>query len=90
MFEWVKAWVSLMFQSAPLTEAREMRVVFVFAVGLDAFQSAPLTEARGDSPSASSKQEETNVSIRSPDRSQGRCKYHDYMSPNTHRFNPLP
>ena len=36
------------------------------------FQSAPLTEARGDSPCPQPGYPDTHVSIRSPDRSQGR------------------
>ena len=70
----------LLFQSAPLTEARGDRV-WVGLRPLDAlFQSAPLTEARGDVLLSPSRTIDEGVSIRSPDRSQGRSHTRDFFS----------
>ena len=61
------------FQSAPLTEARgdclsSRMCLDCYLV----FQSAPLTEARGDRQTLATDADLCQVSIRSPDRSQGR------------------
>ena len=60
------------FQSAPLTEARGDRPRSNSPQSSSKFQSAPLTEARGDGATDHLLPELPIVSIRSPDRSQGR------------------
>ena len=61
------------FQSAPLTEARGDARSKLLRQCVAAFQSAPLTEARGDFRVFGVSSRQFLVSIRSPDRSQGRC-----------------
>ena len=60
------------FQSAPLTGARGDCVLPLSACLNLAFQSAPLTGARGDAMAMRTASESGGVSIRSPDRGQGR------------------
>ena len=78
------------FQSAPLTEARGDKYSPATAASGSAFQSAPLTEARGDQDRCYHRRPTCSVSIRSPDRSQGRSG--SLLSPETDLlcFNPLP
>ena len=58
-------------------------------VGLSVFQSAPLTEARGDIPGEGNGRNPIEVSIRSPDRSQGR--YSDlYGNTDALKFQSAP
>ena len=79
-----------MFQSAPLTEARgdvpARRNLKIAGM----FQSAPLTEARGDVLVAKSVIRGIEVSIRSPDRSQGRFGRPGPAREWINGFNPLP
>ena len=77
------------FQSAPLTGARGDANSLVTVSGGAQFQSAPLTGARGDV-CKSSCASPYSVSIRSPDRSQGRPAGRRQATRNARRFNPLP
>ena len=63
--------MSAPFQSAPLTGARGDPITVSQVRSIHVFQSAPLTGARGDAASAAN-DGLWQVSIRSPDRSQGR------------------
>ena len=78
------------FQSAPLTVARGDLGHGYKAIANYLFQSAPLTVARGDLAGREAIIEQLEVSIRSPDRSQGRCPQWSTLSGRGTRFNPLP
>ena len=80
-----------MFQSAPLTEARgDIREDVDSTEEISLFQSAPLTEARGDLDGGYVKPATKVVSIRSPDRSQGRFPRPPPNPIGPIGFNPLP
>ena len=79
-----------MFQSAPLTGARgDISIDNAVAAGAQ-FQSAPLTGARGDSACPREGINRVQVSIRSPDRSQGRLGQQAIAESRADGFNPLP